>query len=119
MKWPFVSREAYEAALAGRDAVIRVLQDDLAETRAENRALRSPTKSVVEAAPIVFTESEDDKRIRKAINENAAISGKIDPRLQSHLRGYAAELRRGGASTDEIEEKLGNWVTTEPQEMAG
>lgn len=119
MRWPFVSREAYDAALAGKDAVIRVLWDDLAEARAENRALRSPTKSVVETAPVVFTESEDDKRIRKAINENAAISGKIDPRLQAHLRGYAAELRRAGKSTDEIEQKLGEWITSEPQEMAG
>jgi hypothetical protein len=119
MIWPYVHRETMREALAGKDEIIGLLRERLAEVQSELHQLRTPTQSVVAVAPIVFTESEDDKRIRKAINENAAIGGKIDPRLQSHLRGYAAELRRGGASTDEIEAKLGTWVTSEPQEMAG
>jgi hypothetical protein len=114
MRLPFVSRVLHEFVIASKDEMLRLLHDELVEARRELAALRAPTKSVVAVAPVVFTESEDEKRIRRAINENSISGGKIDPRLQAHLRQYAAELRKQGKSVDEIEAFLGNWVSSEP-----
>lgn len=120
MKLPFVSRERYDEAIREREAWISLLRDDLEAARDDLRQMRVPTATLAVAPqPVVIVPDESEQRIRKAINENAVVGGKIDSHLQAHLRQFALELKRQKCSTDQIVEKLGQWVTSEPTDMAG
>ena len=137
MKLPWVSRETYDGLVERYDRLrsaaviadihIIDLSIQLAEARTELRMLKSPpvsttiapdVPSALATVPLAVApvESSDEKRIRKAINENALQGGKINVALQGHLRTYATALRRQDYKTDEIEKKLSTWTTSEPSD---
>lgn len=129
MKWPWVSREAYEE----RGRTVAILTDEVDELLTE---LRSYGDGVMKLAMIVeriagqsapppvnmLTRNVAEPQVLRepdpvaqVIREQAISDGREDLALAAHLRKYALQLKREGLSPDEIVGKLVAWQSTETE----
>lgn len=106
MRWPFVSREAYEERGVRLTELTGQLRDRIAKTDELTAQLVLMKKDGFTApiprpvAPRIEPTASDE-----AINEVAA--GK--PTLRRHLQKYRDAARRGRVSEEQIADRIRNW----------
>lgn len=116
MRWPVVSRFAFDTLRESKDAVIQALEAQQATLRTQCEEL---TKTVCAmkmqgAAPVRHAPDAPVVReldaVSKAIRE---VAGR-DASMQAYLRTYAAELRSSGEfSEEQIAEMVGQEESSE------
>lgn len=113
MRWPCVSRAAYDA----QALTVQVLTAQFDWAKAEIARLQQEL-AVRQVTPMNGIPVPDDLRIPKpkpadpikqVIREQSA----GDRKLEGHLRSYANELRANGMKPDDIAAELTRWTTSE------
>lgn len=116
MKWPFVSRAAYEA-LQDEAASWRLLAAEKEKTIQSlvAEADRAPIRLAIPPALLAAVAPREPSMVAQAIREESA----GDTRLAGYFAKRARELRKAGASDPDIVAAIQTWQTTEQVQAEG
>lgn len=122
IRWPFVSREHHDDAVAlwrrladTEHENAQALRQENADLSARYHALANPVATMTTPAGVIPLERAEPSEVTKVIREQCETAdGRTDHALARHLRGYAKQLKRAGKTDDEIVAALVAWQSSEP-----